>query len=178
MSEQNNDSLYQKQKAVKPKIEDVAGDFVTGDNLKNLQDFLGFLKDNKLTPQWQSSNSWKVSYKSKSVCYIRLNDKEKYWSLDHSQFTREKWFTDYDKYITDAGLKEFVLEHINAPRCTGRECKGRQNMTILGKKFDEVCNCWSLSVKAPGGAELEDYKKFILVIKKFIVDLSAVKSKA
>jgi hypothetical protein len=172
MSDQNNNSLYQKQKAIKPKVEDVAKEFITGDKLKNLSDFLEFLKNNKLTPRWQSSNSWSVRYKNKSVCYVRLNNNEMSWSLDHSQFTREKWFTDYDKYITDDELKEFIWDHINAPRCIGRDCWSYQNkMTILGKQFDAVCNCWPLSVKNPDGAKLECSKKFILVIKNFIADL-------
>ena len=119
MSEEKNESMYQKQKAVKPKVEDVAGDFIGGDRLKNLLDFIGFLKENKLTPRCQSSNSWSVRYKNKSVCYIRLNDRQKSWSLDHSQFTREKWFKDYDRYITSDELKEFIWSHINAPRCVG-----------------------------------------------------------
>ena len=168
-------SIYKKQKAEKPKVEDVAREFIDGDNLKNLTDFLEFLKSNKLTPHWQSSNSWKCSYKNKSVCYIRLNDREKSWSLDHSQFTREKWFVDYDKYITDNELKEFIWNHINAPRCTGRDCWSYNNkMIILGKQFDAVCNCWSLTVKNPNGAEIECTKKWISIIKTFITDLAAV----
>ena len=168
-------SLYQSQKAVKPKIEDVAVEIITGDNLKNLMDFLEFLRDNKLTPRWQSSNSWKVTYKNKSVCYVNLLEREGFWMIRHSQFTREKWFTDYDKYITDAVLKEFILDNINAPLCGQRNCWGwfRNNITILGKQFDKVCNCWPLTLKNPEGAALECSKKLILVIKNFIADLAA-----
>lgn len=172
MSEQNNESLYKKQKELKPKAEDVAAKLIDGNNLKNLMNFLEFLKDNKLTPRWQSSNSWKVTYKNKSVCYVNLNDREKFWMIRHSQFTRDQWFKDYDEYIENNELKEFVLGHINAPICVGRGCKGRENMTILGKHFDSVCNCWPLTVKNADGAILENSKKLVLTIKNFIADLN------
>ena len=166
-------SLYKSQKSAKPKVEDVAVELINGDNLENLMDFLKFLKDNKLTPRWQSCNSWSVRYKNKSVCYVNLNDREKVWMIRHSQFTRDNWFIDYDKYITDDELKKFILDNINAPLCVGRGCKGRQNITILGKHFDSVCNCWPLTLKNPNGASLECAKKLILVIKSFIADLAA-----
>jgi len=167
-------SLYKEQKAAKPKIEDVAGEVIGGDNLKNLLDFLGFLKENKLTPRWQSCNSWKVMCKNKSVCYVNLNDREKFWMIRHSQFTRDNWFKDYDNYITDDKLKAFILDNIQAPPCVGRDCWGNKNrMTILGKEFDAVCTCWPLTVKNPDGAVLEGAKMLILMFKDFIADLSA-----
>jgi len=173
MSEQNNKSLYKKQQAAKPKIEDIANEVINGDNLKNLLDFIEFLKNNKMSPRWASVNSWKVMHKNKSVCYVNLNDRDGSWMIRHSQFTREKWFIDYEKYITDAELKGFILEHINGPLCPGRDCWGSKNkMTILGKDFDAVCTCWPLTVKNPDGSVLECSKKFILAIKTIIVDFT------
>jgi len=102
-------SLYKSQKPKKPKIEDVAKEIIDGDHLKNLLNFLAFLNDNKLTPRWQSGNSWKVVYKNKNVCHINLNDHEGVWMIRHSQFTRDKWFVNYEKYITDDKLKNFIL---------------------------------------------------------------------
>ena len=167
-------SLYKNQKAIKPKPEDVAREFIKGDNLKNLFNFIEFLKDNKLTPRWQSYNSWKVMYKNKSVCYVNLDDRENSWRIRHSQFTRDNWFQDYDKYITDDELKDFILDNIQAPPCVGRDCWGNKNkMTILGKEFDAVCTCWPLTVKNPDGAELEGAKKLVLMFKNFIADLAA-----
>jgi len=166
-------SLYKDQKAAKPKVEDVAGEFIDGDKLNNLLDFIGFLKDNKLTPRWQSYNSWSVRYKNKSVCYVNLNDREGCWMIRHSQFTRDNWFVGYEKYITDDEVKEYILDNVNPPPCVDRDCWKRKNMTILGKQYDEVCTCWPLIVRNPDGKALESAKKFILVIKKFIADLAA-----
>ena len=166
-------SEYQNQKTVKPKIEDVAPEILDEDKLKGLSEFLEFLKANKLTPRWLSTNSWKVMYKNKCVCFIRLNKRERLWNISHSNFTREKWFKDYERYMTDNEVKEYILNNIKPPLCTDRDCKGRQNMTILGKKFDSVCNCVGFRINNPNTAELENSKKLILVIKNYIADLAA-----
>ena len=80
---------------------------------------------------------------------------------------------DYDKYIDDDKLKEFIWNNVSAPLCPGigRACGGRQNVTILGRKYDAICGCWPLNVKNPSDITLECSKKLILVIKNFILDL-------
>jgi len=161
-------SLYQSQKAVKPKIEDVAGNFITGDKLKNLMDFLGFMRDNKLTPRWQSSNSWKVSYKGKGVCFIKIIGTS--WFVMHSALTREKWFVGYDEYFPDE-LKKFVWENIKGGYCPNN-CMGRSK-TIFGKEFNDFCTCWAIRTENPDGAALECSKRVVLAIKSFIADLPA-----
>ena len=161
-------SLYQSQKAVKPKIEDVAGNFITGDKLKNLMDFLGFMRDNKLTPRWQSSNSWKVSYKGKGVFFIKIIGTS--WFVMHSALTREKWCVGCDEYFPDE-LKEFVWENIKGGYCPNN-CMGRSK-TVFGKEFNDFCTCWAIRTENPDGVALERSKQVILAIKNFITDLAA-----
>lgn len=162
-------SLYQSQKAVKPNVEDVAGDFVHGENLSNLMDFLAFIKENKLKPQWMSSNSWSVKYKGKNVCYIKIIGSS--WYVFHSQFTREKWFVEYDHYFTDGELKAFVWDNIDGRYCPN-DCRGKKKM-VLGKEMNDICTCWPFRLENPNGARLELSKKLILIIKNFIADLPA-----
>ena len=169
MSEQNNESLYKSQKAVKPKIEDVAGDFISEDKLKNLMNFLGFLRENKLTPRWASWNSWLVKFKSKNVCQIKIRDAS--WFVMLSAFTREKWFVGYEKYFADDELKEFVWENNRGSWCSGN-CKGKKR-TFFGKEFNDVCTCWGIRAENPDGVALERSKRVILEIKKFIAGLAA-----
>jgi len=152
------------EKIVKPKIEDVAAGFLNEGDLENLKDFVGFLKENKLTPTKISGGTWVVKNKGKTVCHMRLWN-EKDWGVTHSHFTREKWFKDYDKYITDDGLITFIHNHIRKPACP-KDCWSYKNkMTILGKQFDPVCNCEPLRLTNPSGTELENEKKLVLVIK-------------
>ena len=168
MSKQNPDSLYRQQKVIKPKIEDVAKDFIDGDKLKNLMDFLSFLRINKLTPRWQSSNSWKVSYKGKGMCFIKIVGTS--WFVMHSAMTREKWFVGYNEYFPDE-LKEFVRENIKGGWCPNN-CKGRSK-TVFGKEFNDFCTCWAIRTENPDGAALENSKRVVLAIKNFIKDLTA-----
>ena len=166
-------SLYQSQKAVKPKIEDVVGDFLNKDLQKNLMDFLGFLQENKLTPRWQSSNSWKVSYKGKGICFIKIVEPSS-WFVMHSAITSEKWLVGYDAYFSDE-LKAFIWKNVKGGWCPNN-CKGRSR-TFFGKEFNDVCTCWGVRTENPSGAALENSKKVVLAVKNFIADLP-VESKA
>lgn len=169
MAEQNNDSLYQKQKAVRPKPEDAAAEILEGDKLKNLSDFLVFLRNNKLTPRWASGNAWSVKYKSKTVCHIKIIGAS--WFIMFSSFTREKWFDGYDAYFTDDEIKQFVWENIKGAWCP-RDCKGGRK-TILGKECNDICTCWAIRAENPDGAALELSKRVIIAVTDFITDLAA-----
>jgi hypothetical protein len=171
-------SIYEEQKAVKPKIEDVAGDYLSGDKLQELLGFAAFLRDNKLTPRWQSVNSWSVKYKNKLVCYVKINAHfgeayvEGSWFVSHSNFTREKWFGGYEDFMTDEAVKNFVLDNIQAPVCAEKGCQGVRDKVIFGKKFDAVCNCWCLRLQNLSGEPLELEKRLVLSIRDFIGTLA------
>jgi hypothetical protein len=152
------------QKDAKPKVEDVAGDFIGEDELVNLMDFLGFLRENKLSPRWASGNSWSVKFKGKNVCYIKIIGAS--WYVFHSHFTREKWFVGYDKYFSDDALKKFVWENISGGYCP-KNCMGRKK-TVFGKELVDICTCWPYRLENPDGATLEQSKNVILAIKRFI----------
>lgn len=171
-------SEYRAQKELKPKVDDVSRELLGEDKLENVLSFLEFLKANKLTPRWYTTNSWVVKYKNKEVCRIKLDwmprpsDKESFWAICYNHFTRQKWFSVDD--ITVDGLKEFIWNNINPPHgCNRKEgrCKGWQNVTILGKSFKAVCGCYPLVVKNPDGKTLEYVKEFVLLIKDVIADL-------
>lgn len=157
------------QKKVKPNVEDVVSNHLSGDTAKNALDFVAFMKQNKLSLRHTSGNNWKAMYRGKSVCYMLVNNED--WILRFSHFTREKWFVDYDKHIVNAGLKEFILDNVNPRNCPGRDCNISRDKTILGKTFDEVCTCWPLYLRNLDGADLDNIKKFVLVVKQIIADI-------
>jgi len=162
------------QKKTRPKAEEAVSKLLSGETQKNALDFISFMKDNKLSLGY-ASNSWKSTYKGKSVCYLLVHENE--WTLRFSHFTREKWFVDYDCYIIEAKLKDFIVNNINPRNCPGRDCGASKSRTILGKNFDEVCTCWPLYLKNLSGEDIEYIKKYILVIKKYIADLPVVDKK-
>lgn len=161
-------SLYKNQKAIKPKIENVAGNFVHQKNMENLNDFLGFLTDSKLKPQWASGNSWAVKYRSKTVCHIKFDSMS--WFIMFSKLARENWLDGYNKYFTDNEAKKFVWENVKGPKCP-RDCKGNK-ITFFGEEFSDVCSCWAIRAENPDRAGLEGSKKLILAIKDIITDLA------
>lgn len=63
MSQENKDTLYQLQKAEKPKIETVIEATLSGERRKAAADFVLYVRSLRMTPQWASANSWAVSYK-------------------------------------------------------------------------------------------------------------------
>jgi len=156
------------QNDVKPKVEDVAGEFISKDKLENLLNFLEYLQKIKLTPRWASGNSWTVKSKGKTVCFIKIVGPS--WFVMYPAFTREKWFAGYDAYFADE-LKDFVWACNSGSWCP-RACKGKKRI-ILGREIEDICGCWGIRAKNPDGAVLEHSKAVILAIKSFISDLPA-----
>lgn len=145
-----NPLLYKEQKASKPKIEDVIPDWLDGDMKKNALDFVVWLRTNKMSPTWASTNSWKSSYKGKSICYVKLlcvdrNINNKYlWMI-------ETYFNNRSKYY-ELLESEGLLQHLsdNIWYCHGCHIKSeslcqRRNVTVLGKEIKGVCGNGYLS---------------------------------
>ena len=166
-------SLYKDQKALKPNIEDVAGEIIGAEKLANLMDFVAFLRENKLAPRWQSSNSWKVMHKGKTVCFVKLRDDKGFWSVYFSQFTREKWFLEHEPSLAaDDELKDFIWRHIPGRNCPGTRCNGR-NADILDREFAGVCWCWPVRIWNADGKDLDCVKKLVLAVKDLIAVAAA-----
>ena len=60
------------EKIIKPKIGDKISEVLSGNVLNSALDLINYLNNIKMTPQWSATNVWKVSYKTFSVCFIRL----------------------------------------------------------------------------------------------------------
>ena len=54
-------SLYQVQKEINPKVEDVISDYLDGEMKRIALDFIAFLRTNKMNPAWTLTNLWKVT---------------------------------------------------------------------------------------------------------------------
>jgi len=170
MPEEKNLTVLQQQKLTKPTPEDAFSEFLVGETKDNALNFISWLRENKLTPRWDGIYRWKVSYKSKYICYINLSwpPSNGIWEVKPNRL----FFGEYGKYITDDNLKKFVLDIVRFPGCN-RECGRKKDVEFLGKKFGEVCSCWPFRVKNPAGAELENLKKLILISSDIIIDLNA-----
>ena len=164
------------EKTLKPKIEDIIADVLDGDTLENALDFVEFLRANKLSPRWASLNAWAVSYKNQRVCYIRLfgtahyhNLEEGSWHINHVNYGQTDLERDENKrYISDERLKDMVWNNVrHCAKCYN--CKPGNVVTVLGKRFDEVCHSW-LMMKNPDIDTINCAKEIILMRKQAIAD--------
>ena len=162
----------------RPKIEDVIYDVLSGDEQKNALDFVAFLRKNKMSPQWGSTNSWAVSHKNKRVCFIRLAGTAHYhnlesgsWHINHVNYGRIN-LTDcaeeYDHYISNENLEDLVWNSVRyCAKCSN--CKPGNVVMILGKQFDEMCHSWFV-MKNPDGDALNFAKKIVIMSKQAIAN--------
>jgi len=141
-----NPLTYKEQKAAKPKPEDIIPDcaWLDGDMKKNALGFVAWLRVNKMSPTWASTNSWKCSYKGKAICYIKLLCVDRNINNRYSWII-ETYFSNGSKY-RELLESEGLLKHIsnNVWYCHGCHIKpgqqcNRKNVMILGKEVKGVC---------------------------------------
>lgn len=155
----------QNKKAVKPRIEDVIHDVVKEEYQQAALDFVGYIRSNKMTPAWASTNSWKVSYKGQCLCYIRTAGTAHYHNLDDGSWHIH--FAVYTDSIYDIALSGEAVQMIwsNVKHCTRcGNCIPANHLTINGKEFDNVCHQW-LTIKNPDTDALDCVKKLVESIR-------------
>ena len=162
------DSLFKKQNANRPKLEDVISETLIGNELKNAQDFLAFIKENKMTPSWASANSWKVNYKNKGVCYIRLTGTQFYNVEDNAWHIAV--FSQFDEHLKELVLaesdiiKSIVQSHLdkNTP-CGG--CMPTLDRHTVNRDFANICACTCINMNSPNEA-LCDFAKRLAMLRR------------
>jgi len=171
MSEKNL-TVLQRQKIDKPTPEDAFSEFLFDETKSNALNFIAWLRENKLTPRWDGIYRWKVSFKSKYICYINLSwpPSNGVWEVKPNRL----FLGEYGKYITDDSLKKFVLDIVQLPGCNmdkRMSCGRKRNVDFLGKMHNEICGCWPFRAKNPDEEALENLKKLVLISKDIIIDL-------
>ena len=174
-------SLYKEQKVVKPKPEDVAGDFLDAERAADLLNFVEFIRTNKIGIQWASANSWALVFKSKrtlghiQIYYLDIQEGGIYDRLFGEPHPLSKsWFFCHhrnylDRYynMEDCELKTFIFDHIYARNCGHCFCtwhgkeKAELNEQKAGYMNPTGCGCWPLRVYSPTGEALELTKRLI-----------------
>lgn len=167
MSEQDKDSLYQKQKTIRPKIEDALAGVLEGERLAHALDFVAYLRANKMSPAWASANSWAVNYKGQRVCYIRAYGVQHWHRLDAGcwHISPNGEYNDDIETLGDA-LKESIWAGVRyCDNCCN--CGPGRHAVILGKDFDNVCHM-NFVFTNPDDTALECAKKLVDVRKSAI----------
>jgi hypothetical protein len=164
MSEIKEDSVYQSQKRIKPKIEDIVQEYLNAKTKKDLIDFLCFLELNKIGVQWASTNSWNINYKSKRVGCIRM--RPGFWQFNYGGGGIND--NGYENFITTKKQKELVWKNIvYCKSCSG--CAPGHHVSIFGKEFDKVC-LGKLGFENPDGENLDCAKQIVLWRQSLIAE--------
>jgi len=142
----------------KPVIEDSICELLGGDARKNALDFVAYLRENKLNPQWSAANAWKVNHKTFSVCFIRLHG-----SADYHNLAAGDWHI--LPFIGEHDANALSSEHREIAWANKKECKtcgqcGLQLDGIFGKKFATACE-GSILFRNPDAAAVQCAKKLI-----------------
>jgi len=148
MSEQRN---------TKPKVEEIASEYVDGEALSNLLDFVKWLRANRMTPTFAYKNEEGANYTSR-VCYLKLrNDSWHIWPAGRKQ-----------EYVCDFLICEELKELVSAglPPCN-KECRHQCNsglghiITVCGVNFEDKCNWSPIRFQNPDTETLKIIKKII-----------------
>ena len=161
--------------AQKPSPENIAENVADETVKQNILDFVGFLRGNKLSPQWSATNAakeyiWNVNIKGKNVFNIRINEITGDWWV--SIFGRS--FDPYKQHITDAGLQKLLLGSIMKRGCRKEQECGirRKNEPFFGTILNGVCIChFSFRIHKPDGTDLKNLKKLVLESKTIFAKL-------
>ena len=163
-------SKFEEQKETKPPIEAMINNYLSGKLKADAMDFVNFLRANKMTPQWASTNSYALSYKSRRVCIIKINEGELALWLN----------TQYDDEFNAcfAGepedMKNILLDRLVYCQSCGK-CAPGHNASILGKQILKACYCPVIRLTNPNETELDCAKKLVLLRKTAIADNRAPK---
>ena len=183
-------TFAQEQQKTKPKIEDVIGELLEGDRLKNASDFIAYLRENKMNPRWFAQNCWNINYKGKFFCSIRIHgikqDGIRYGLEPGSWHFGRNWYNgfnlpddlsgEFEDSLSYDEFKEFIWANVtpcksNMGCMNGRPCS--RSEIHLGKEFDGVCG---LRIENPDAEALEHTKKLIEYCKNVIESTRSDKS--
>ena len=169
-------SLYKEQKVLRPKIEDVAGKYLDADRTAAILNFTGFLRANKVSIRWISSNSWKLLYKKESLGYIKIYTgilgKPAAPHLYGSwYFCQQYGYLSRYYEMDDSDLKRFIFDNIYAKNCGNCICTNPiPNDIKIGYMEPTGCKCWPLRIFNPDGEWLEYTKLLIEHRMNFILE--------
>ncbi len=145
----------------KPKIEDIAPDYLNGDTLDNLLSFVVWMRANRMTPTFANKSKTGVNYTSR-VCYLKLRHGSWYiWPAGK----KVGYLHEYVHAFLDCEeLKDLVSASL-AP-CM-KDCSHQCNaglsftVTVCGKVFENICCCCPVRFHNPDAETLRIIKKVI-----------------
>ncbi|WP_167956791.1 hypothetical protein [Anaerosporobacter faecicola] len=163
-------SDYQIQKKIKPSIDNQIELYLVGKDKENLISFVSFLRQNKMSPQWGSTNSYNLSYKGRRVCIIKIEERS-YQVWVNTQYNEA-----FNSCFANESLeiKTFLRDRITY--CYGcGSCKPGLDMEILGVACKGACFNPVIRMENPDEERLELARKLVMLRRQAIAEGNAPK---
>ena len=123
-------------KPSKPKIEEVVSNTYDGKALDIALDFIGFLRENKVSLTNKSPQSWQANFKSKIVAIVILQEKGLCLSLRGDFYSKS-----YESIITNEKTAQSLRDNLYLKPCNGCNSKCSDGVTahLFGMEYSKVC---------------------------------------
>lgn len=156
-------SKYELQKKVKPSISEMIDNCLQGRLEDDANKFVDFLLENKLSPQWASTNSYSISYKNRRVCIIKFQEDE--WEI----WLNTQYDADFNNYFSKEQdeMKNILLERLVHCFACGK-CAPGQKIVILNKRVEDACFCPVIRFENPNELQLDLARKLVILRKMAI----------
>jgi len=155
-------SVAKEQQKTRPKIDDIVGDILHGNDLASAIELITFIKENKISLRWGSTNCWHLYFKGKRLGNIRMTEKfSKNYAIPENSWVFGPDSDDVLEVLVknDNELKNIVWNCIRL--CTNCcNCGPGNDRVIFGKKFKNTCHGW-LRMLNPGSDEMKLIKMML-----------------
>ena len=141
----------------KPKIEEIAPDYLDSDALDNLLDFVAWMRANRMTPTFANKSKDGTNYTS-HVCYLKLVHGT--WAIWISGKHRKHKSGFIDDFLTCEELKDVVGAGLARCGDCGHGCPP-YSVTVCGTKYENVCPCCTVRFYNPYAETLKIVKRVI-----------------
>ena len=158
-------SRYQEQKKTKPPIEALAEALLLEALKADLLDFVSFLRENRMSPQWGSTHSYNLSCKNRRVCIIKIAENQ------YQLWLNTQYNEDFNECLggEDEKAKQYLRNHITY--CFGcGTCKPGWDGDILGTEIKGACFNPVIRMVNPEKWQLDLARKLVLLRKKAICE--------
>lgn len=170
MSKRGEATLAQTQMELKPEIEEIISGLLDGEWKETALEFTVYLRSKKLTPRYSSTNSWRITYKGKMLCFIKLNNK----------MERNDWRIVFylDKYSGEfsQGFKQAIQDNLAPCEACLKACRKGVDLMVFGKVVSNRCFHFPIQFVNPNRGTLE-YIKELIEYRKNLIDSNTISPK-
>lgn len=155
---------------MKPQIEEIVPELLDGELRETALGFVAYLRAKKHTPQYSSTNSWKISYQGKCVCYIKMSHKmiRNIWRVAF-------YLDEYDHEFSE-GFNKTVQDNLKPCEACLMACPKGLKLTVLGKEFSGICRHFPVQFENPNDLTLE-YVKELIEYRKSLINTKTISPK-